>query len=126
MRNDPPENARQRRWWIFLSQFRLNIFHIPGAKNEFCDMLSREGFQERFQADSEELARQAFQRMDIQLDLRLEAMAALGEMSSADYQDEYASVWGRLSPHKAMLIDQQMFYRDDQRLWVEKKLALPK
>jgi hypothetical protein len=126
VRGNPPENARLKRWWVFLSQFRLHIHHIPGAKNELCDMLSRDNFCELFQADSEDLARQAFQRMDIQLDLRMEALEQMKDLCAQDYQEEYPQVWGRIQPHSATLIDGTMFYRDENKLWNERKLVLPK
>ena len=30
----PPEKAKLKRWWTYLSQFRLTVHHIPGIKNE--------------------------------------------------------------------------------------------
>jgi hypothetical protein len=42
-------------------------------------MLSRESFNEKFQVVIKNLAKEAFQRMDVQLDLRLEVLDALGE-----------------------------------------------
>ena len=26
----PPEKAKLKRWWTYLSQFRLTVHHIPG------------------------------------------------------------------------------------------------
>ena len=28
----PPEKAKLKRWWNYLSQFRLTVHHIPGIK----------------------------------------------------------------------------------------------
>ena len=28
----PPEKAKLKRWWTYLSQFRLTVHHIPGIK----------------------------------------------------------------------------------------------
>ena len=33
----PPENRKLRRWWTFLDQLKLNIYRVPGLKNELCD-----------------------------------------------------------------------------------------
>ena len=30
----PPEKAKLRRWWTYLSQLRLSVHHIQGVKNE--------------------------------------------------------------------------------------------
>ena len=55
--------------YVFLQQFKLNILHIPGCRNELCDFLSRGEFENKFQLQFEEAAKDAFQRMDAQLDL---------------------------------------------------------
>ena len=34
---EPPLNKRQRRWFVYLSQFPLKIYHLPGAKNELTE-----------------------------------------------------------------------------------------
>jgi len=127
VKGTPPDNARQKRWWIFLSQFRLTIFHIPGVKNEFCDLLSREGFNHRFQCDVEELAKQAFQRMDLQLDLRMETMLVSREFQAQDYFPEYERIWNGTKPGHGLMdsTDQRFYHRDENKLWCEKKLVLP-
>ena len=38
---------------------------------------------------------------------------------------EYLQEWNALSPGKASLIDGQMFWRDDKKLYIEKKLVVP-
>ena len=63
-------------------------------------MRSRDGFAEAFGVESEALAKEAFQRMDCQLDLRLEAMEGARDLVRSDYQVEYASLWGRLQPFR--------------------------
>ena len=40
----PPEKAKLKRWWTYLSQFRLTVHHIPGIKNELSDYISRNNF----------------------------------------------------------------------------------
>ena len=67
----PPLNRRQRRWYLYLSQFRLKLYHLPGLKNELCDFLSRQAFDEKIDMQFEKLVEQAFVRMDCQLDLML-------------------------------------------------------
>ena len=74
VKNNPSIKKRLVRWWYFLTQFTLNIVHIPGVKNELCDYISRNNLNEKLQVDIELLAKEAFQKMDVQLDLRLEAV----------------------------------------------------
>ena len=40
----PPEKAKLKRWWTYLSQFRLTVHHIPGIKNELSDYISCNNF----------------------------------------------------------------------------------
>ena len=40
----PPEKAKLKRWWTYLSQFRLRVHHVPGIKNELSDYISRNNF----------------------------------------------------------------------------------
>ena len=37
----PPEKAKLRRWWTYLSQLRLTVHHIQEVKNECADYISR-------------------------------------------------------------------------------------
>ena len=33
----PPEKAKLKQWWTYLSQFRLTVHHISGKENELSD-----------------------------------------------------------------------------------------
>ena len=37
----PPEKAKLKQWWTYLSQFRQSVHHIQGIKNEQADYISR-------------------------------------------------------------------------------------
>ena len=122
LNNPPPEKKRMRRWWTFLSQFNLNIYHLPGVKNELCDYLSRNKFNSLYQVDTEELAREALQKMDTQLDLGMEKVLDLptGSWNLDDYSsDEYY--------HGIMvaLRNKPIFFQD-QLMWVIKANKLHK
>ena len=39
LKGEPPLNKRLRRMYVFLHQFKLNIIHVAGCKNELCDFL---------------------------------------------------------------------------------------
>ena len=72
----PPEKAKLKRWWIYLSQFRPTVHHILGIKNELSDYISRNNFYALIGESSEAPAKEAFQRMGVQLVLWLRTAAA--------------------------------------------------
>ena len=65
----PPEKAKLKRCWTYLSRFRLTVHHIPGSKNEPSDYISRNNCDALIGESCEALAKEAFQRMDVELDL---------------------------------------------------------
>ena len=67
----PAGKAKLRRWWTYLSQLRLTVHHIQGVKNECADCISRNNFDALIGARSEALAKEAFSRMDVHLDLNM-------------------------------------------------------
>ena len=81
----PPEKAKPKRWWTYLSQFRLTVHHIPGIKNELSDYISRNIFDALIGESSEALAKEAFQRMDVQLDLFMPTAGILEGWSLTDF-----------------------------------------
>ena len=54
-----------------LSRLRLSVHHIQGVKTECADYISRNNFDDMIGARSEELAKEAFSRMDAHLDLNM-------------------------------------------------------
>ena len=56
LKGPPPEKAKLRRWWTYLSQLRLTVHHIQGLKNECADYISRNNFDALIGARSEALA----------------------------------------------------------------------
>ena len=101
----PPANPRLRRWWSFLSQLRLHIHHIQGLKNELRDYLTRTNFYKRLQMKREDLSKEAFQRMDTQLDLSLEKHELLSVINPKDYEEEYKDVLDKLGEAKYAIIE---------------------
>ena len=73
----PPEKAKLKRLWTYLSQFRLTVHHIPDIKNELSDYISRNNFDALISESSEALAKEAFQHMDVQLDLSMRTAGTL-------------------------------------------------
>ena len=54
----PPDKARPKRWWTYLSQFRLTVHHIPRIKNELSDYIWRNNFDALIGESSEALAKE--------------------------------------------------------------------
>ena len=81
----PPEKAKLRRWWTYLSQLRLTVHHMQGVKNECADYISRNNFDDLIGARSEVLAKGAFCRMDVHLDLNMTVFRSLDGLQQAEY-----------------------------------------
>ena len=63
------------------------------------------------------LAKEAFQRMDVQLDLSMRTAGELEGWSPNDYQSKYQCVLSSLSDGlEARLIDGNRWYKDNQHL----------
>ena len=92
----PPANPRLRRWWVFLSQLRLHIHHIQGLKNELNDYLSRTNPVERLQMKSEDVSTEAFQQMDMQLEMSLEKQELWSVINAKHYEEQYKAVLDKL------------------------------
>ena len=79
-----PEKAKVKRWWTYLSQFRSTLHHMRGIKNDLSDYISRNNFDALIGESSEALAKEAFQRMDVQLDLSMRTAGILEGWSLTD------------------------------------------
>ena len=108
----PPEKAKLKRWWTYLSQLRLTVHHIPGIKNELSDYISRNNFDALISESSEALAKEAVQRMDVQLDLSMGTAGILEGWSLTDYQSEYKEVLQTLGTGlEPRVIDGHQWYK---------------
>ena len=104
----PPEKAKLKLWWTYLSQFRLTVH----------DALIGES--------SEALAREAFQRMDVQLDLSMRTAGILEGWSLTDYQSEYEEILQTLSTGlEPSVIDGHQWYKNNQYLFYEDRIVVP-
>ena len=125
----PPSNARLRRWYVFLAQLRSTIKHVPGQLNEFCDYLSRNAFEDDSGLEIEKLAKEAFVRMDSQLDLSIQALLRITvpiEFQEDDFvSSEFSEVWKYLEPFQANLVSERLWFRTDRQLLCERKMAVP-
>ena len=122
----PPEKAKLKRWWTYLSQFRLTVHHIPGIENELSDYISRKNFDALIGESSEALAKEAFQRMDVQLDLSMRTAGILEGWSLTDYQSEYEEILQTLSTGlEPRVIDGHQWYKNNQYLFYEDRIVVP-
>ena len=80
-----PEKASIKLCQTYFSQFRLTVYHIQGMKNEMADYVSRNNFNAILGDSSEALAKEAFQRMDVQLVLSMRTAGVLEGWGLKDY-----------------------------------------
>ena len=124
----PPQNPRLRRWYTFLTLFRLTIKQIPGIKNEMCDWLSRSHFDSLTGQDFDQLAQDAFDQMDTALDFAIiNKISDILTFSGLDHsKTEWSETWQSLAAYQSKLIDGKMFYRTTSELFCETKKVVPK
>ena len=91
-----PEKAKLRRWWTYLSQLPLSVHHNQCVKNECADYISRKNFDDMIGASSEELAEEAFTRMDVHLDLNMTMMRPVDGLKQVKYLKEFGDIYNRL------------------------------
>ena len=122
----PPEKAKLKRWWTYLSQFRLTVHHIPGIKNELSDYTSRNNFDALVGESSEALGKDVFQRMDVQLDLSMRTAGIFDGWTLTDYQSEYKEILRTLSTGlEPRVIDGHQWYQNNQYLFYEDLIVVP-
>ena len=122
----PPEKAKLKRRWTYLSKFRLTVHHIPEIKNEPSEYISRNNFDAIIGESSETLAREALQRMDVQLDLSMRTAAILEGKSLTNYQSEYKEILQTLSTGlKPRVINGHQWYKKNQYLFYKDRIVVP-
>ena len=116
----PPEKTELRRWWTYLSQVRLSVYHIQGVKNECGDYISRNNFHNMIGARSEELAKEALRCMDVHLDSNMSMIRPLDGLGQVEYLKEFGDIYKR--PEKRLepvRVNQEQLKRDKTYLWNE-------
>ena len=122
----PPEKAKLKRWWTYLNQFRLTVCHIQDIKNEIADYISRNNFDALLGESSKVLAKEAFQRMDVQLNLSMRTAGVLEGWSLRDYQAEYQCVLNSRSDDlEARLIEGDCWYKENKYMYYEDRIVVP-
>ena len=129
LEKEPPINKRLRRMYCFLCQLKLKICHLPGLKNELCDFLSRNAFEDKYDTNFEDLVHDAFEKMDSQLDLWLKKILFLSDkfpITEQDYQEsEFQEIWSSLTKGKTDFQQGNLWFRTDGKLFCERKLVIP-
>ena len=122
----PPEKAKIKRWWTYLSQPRLTVHHIQRIKNEMADYISRDNFDAPLGESLEALAKKAFQRMDVRLDLSMRTAGVLEGWSLRDHHAEYKCVLNSLSDGlEVRLMDGDCWYKESQYLYYADGIVPP-
>ena len=122
----PSKKAKLKRSWTYLSQFRLTDHHIPGTKNELSDYRSRNNFDALIGESSEALAKEAVERIDVQLDLSMRTVEILEDWSLTDCQSEYKEILQTLRTGlEPRVIDGHQWYENNQCLFYEDHIVVP-
>ena len=91
-----------------------------------ADYISRNNFDALLGESSEALTKEAFQRMDAQLDLSMRSAGEVEGWSLRDYHAEYKCILNSLSDGlEAGLIDGDRWYKDNQYLYYEDRIVVP-
>ena len=95
----PPEKGKVKRWWTYLSQFRLTLHHIPDIKNELTDYISRNNFDapSLLARALMPLTKRLSKHMDVLPDLSMRTTGILNRWNPTDYQFEHKSILQTLS-----------------------------
>ena len=122
----PPEKAKLRRWWRYLSQLWLSVHHIQHVKNECADCISRNNFDDMIRAKSEDLAKEASSRMDVHLDLNMTMIRPLDGLKQVEYLKEFGDISKRLKKRlEPLLVNQGRWKKDKTYLWHEDRIVVP-
>ena len=91
-----------------------------------ADYISRNNFDALLGESSEALAEEAFQRVDVQLELSMRTVGVLEGCSLRDYHAEYKCIINSLSDGlEARLIHGDRWYKDNQYLYYEDRIVVP-
>ena len=73
-----------------------------------------------------QLAKQAFSRMDVHLDLNLTMIRPLDGLQQVEYLKEFGNIYKRLGKRlKPVLVNQEHWKRDKTYLWQEDQIVVP-
>ena len=91
---------------------QLSVHHIQGVKNKSADYISRNNFEDLICAGSEELAKDAFSRMDVNLDPNMTMIRPLDGLQPVAYRKDFEDIYKRLKkPVEPVLVSQEQWKR---------------
>ena len=93
-----------------MSQVRLSVHHIQGVKNKCVDYISRNSLDDMIGSRSEELAKEAFSRMDVHVDLITTIIEPLDGLQQVEHLEESGDIYKR--PEKSLepvLVNQEQW-----------------
>ena len=77
-------------------------------------------------ARSEELAKKAFSRMDVHLDLNMTMIRPLDGLHQVEYLKEFGDIYKRLEKRlEPVLVNQEQWKREKTYLWHEDRIVVP-
>ena len=98
---------------------------IQGLKNELSDYLSHNSFDERLGQSSEEMAKDAFAKMDVQLDLFMKTTQPQNKWGKEELLKDYAAIMKQLQPGQVKLIAGEQWAMTKDALYKEDRVCVP-
>ena len=95
-------------------------------KNDCADYISCNNFDDLMCARSEEVAKEAFTRMDIHLDVNMTMIRPLNGLQQVQYLKEFGDIYKRRQKRlEPILVDQEQWKCDENYLWHRDPIAIP-
>ena len=127
LKGAPPEKRNPRHWWTFLAQLKLNMYRVHGLRNDLCDWLLRDNFDEKISARSESLSPEAFEKVDVHLDLTMSKSELLSSLRNSDYVEEYGDILKALDDGSYALVGKELWSLSSSgSLRIEVEACIPK
>ena len=90
------------------------------------DYISRNNFDDMICARSEEVTKDTFSRMDVQLDLNMTMIRPLDGLQQVDYLKEFGDIYKRQEKRlESPLVNHEQWKRDKTYLWHEDPIVVP-
>ena len=91
-----------------------------------CGLHERNNVDHMIGARSQELAKEAFSRMDVHLDLNMTMIRPLDGLPQVEYLKEFGDIYKRLEKRlEPVLVNQEQWKRDKTYLWHEDRIFVP-
>ena len=95
-------------------------------KKECADYISRNNFDALIGARSEALAKEAFRRMDVHLDLNTTMIRPLDGLQQAEFLKSVGDIYQRLEKRlEPLQVNREQWKRDKSYLWQEEHSWYP-